>query len=28
VRVMVEAPSQEQADAVATKLADIVAAVN
>jgi phosphoglucosamine mutase len=27
VRVMVEAPTQEQADAVATKLADVVAAV-
>ena len=27
VRVMVEAPSQEQADAVAQRLADIVAAV-
>jgi phosphoglucosamine mutase len=28
VRVMVEAPSQEQADAVATRLADVVAAVS
>ena len=27
VRVMVEAPSQEQADAVAKRLADVVAAV-